>query len=144
MAYGNNAAPEKRKAFAADYVEVADRIRAWYEAYPNARIETEIISISDKLVVVKAQAFRGETPDEKPAGVGHSSMNPIVAAAKDIFGDIEIKESPIVTNWLDAIDVANDAAELQRVGQDIAGLDLTENERGLLQNAWKNKRAKFA
>ena len=42
------------------------------------------------------------------------------------------------------IDVANDAAELQRVGQDIAGLDLTDNERGLLQNAWKNKRAKFA
>jgi hypothetical protein len=75
MAYGNSPAPEKRKAFAADYVEVADRIRAWYEAYPNARIETEIVSISDKLVVVKAQAFRGETPDEKPAGVGHSSMN---------------------------------------------------------------------
>jgi hypothetical protein len=75
MAYGNTAAPEKRKAFAADYVEVADRIRAWYETYPNARIETEIISISDKLVVVKAQAFRGENIDEKPAGIGHSSMN---------------------------------------------------------------------
>lgn len=196
MAYGNNAAPEKRKAFAADYVEVADRIRAWYEAYPNARIETEIVSISDKLVVVKAQAFRGETPDEKPAGVGHSSMSipgstpytrgselentetsaagralvmaglpskkiasgdeirakagaapkadPIVAAAKNIFADEGPDESPIVLNWLDAIQTASDATELQRVGQDIAGLDLNDNQRGVLQNAWKNKRAKFA
>ena len=196
MAYGNSPAPEKRKAFAADYVEVADRIRAWYEAYPSARIETEIVSISDKLVVVKAQAFRGEAPDEKPAGVGHSSMNipgstpytrgselentetsaagralvmaglpskkvasgdeiraksgaaqkadPVVAAAKNIFDDVEIKESPVVLDWLSAIDGAHDAAELQRVGQEIAGLDLSENERGVLQSAWKNKRAKFA
>jgi hypothetical protein len=196
MAYGNSPAPEKRKAFAADYVEVADRIRAWYEAYPNARIETEIVSISDKLVVVKAQAFRGETPDEKPAGVGHSSMNipgstpytrgselentetsaagralvmaglpskkvasgdeiraksgvspkadPIVAAAKEIFADVDIEETPIVLNWLDAIQGASDASELQKVGQDIAGLDLTDRERQVLQSALKNKRAKFA
>jgi hypothetical protein len=196
MAYGNSAAPEKRKAFAADYVEVADRIRAWYETYPNARIETEIVSISDKLVVVKAQAFRGETPDEKPAGVGHSSMNipgstpytrgselentetsaagralvmaglpskkiasgdeirakagvapkvdPIVEAAKNIFADVEIKDSPVVLDWLSAIDGANDSSELQKVGQEIASLDLSDNERGVLQSAWKNKRAKFA
>lgn len=195
MAYGNSAAPEKRKAFAADYVEVADRIRAWYEAYPNARIETEIVSISDKLVVVKAQAFRGETPDEKPAGVGHSSMNipgstpytrgselentetsaagralvmaglpskkiasgdeirakggavksdPVAAAGKALFGDDTAKDSPIVLGWLDAIDGANDAGELQKIGGEIAGLTLSDNERGVLQNAWKNKRAKFA
>jgi hypothetical protein len=196
MAYGNSAAPEKRKAFAADYVEVADRIRAWYEAYPNARIETEIVSISDKFVVVKAQAFRGESPDEKPAGIGHSSMNipgstpytrgselentetsaagralvmaglpskkiasgdeiraksgvapkadPIVAAAKSIFEDVESKESPVVLGWLDAIQGASDSDELQKVGQQIASLDLSDNERGLLQNAWKNKRTKFA
>jgi hypothetical protein len=75
MAYGNSSAPEKRKAFAADYVEVADRIRAWYETYPNARIETEVLTLTDKVVVVKALVFRGETADEKPAGIGHSSMN---------------------------------------------------------------------
>lgn len=196
MAYGNSPAPEKRKAFAADYVEVADRIRAWYEAYPNARIETEIVSISDKLVVVKAQAFRGETPDEKPAGIGHSSMNipgstpytrgselentetsaagralvmaglpskkiasgdeirakggsapkadPVVAAAKQIFDEPEQKDSPVVLGWLDAIDGASDAAELQRIGGEIANLTLSDNERGALQSAWKNKRAKFA
>lgn len=196
MAYGNSPAPEKRKAFAADYVEVADRIRAWYEAYPNARIETEIVSISDKLVVVKAQAFRGETPDEKPAGIGHSSMNipgstpytrgselentetsaagralvmaglpskkiasgdeiraksgsapkadPVVAAAKQLFDEPEQKDSPVVLGWLDAIDGASDAAELQRIGGEIANLTLSDNERGALQSAWKNKRAKFA
>ena len=195
MVYGNSAAPEKRKAFAADYVEVADRIRAWYEAYPNARIETEIVSINDKFVVVKAQAFRGESPDEKPAGIGHSSMNipgstpytrgselentetsaagralvmaglpskkiasgdeiraksggapkadPVVAAAKSIFEDVEVKESPVVLGWLDAIQTASNSDELQKVGQQIASLDLSDNERGLLQNAWKNKRTKF-
>jgi predicted DNA binding protein len=47
-------------------------------------------------------------------------------------------------NWLDAIQGASDASELQKVGQDIAGLDLTDRERQVLQSAWKNKRAKFA
>lgn len=196
MAYGNSSAPEKRKAFAADYVEVADRIKAWYDAYPNARIETELVQLTDKIVVMKAQVFRGETLDEKPAGIGHASMaipgstpytrgselentetsaagralvmaglpskkvasgdeiraksgaapkvDPIVAAAKTIFEDDAADESPIVLNWLDAIQTAADAGELQRVGQEIAGLDLNENQRGVLQNAWKNKRAKFA
>lgn len=196
MAYGNSSAPEKRKAFAADYVEVADRIKAWYDAYPNARIETELVQLTDKIVVMKAQVFRGETLDEKPAGIGHASMaipgstpytrgselentetsaagralvmaglpskkvasgdeiraktgsapkvDPIVDAAKNIFADVEIKESPAVLSWIDAIDAASDAAELQQIGQQIANLDLSENERGVLQNAWKNKRAKFA
>jgi hypothetical protein len=196
MAYGNSAAPEKRKVFAADYVEVADRIRAWYEAYPSGRIVTQILDINDKRVVVRAEAYRGEEKDEAPAGVGHSSMNipgstpytrgselencetsaagralvmaglpskkiasgdeiraksgaapkadPIVAAAKEIFADVDIEETPIVLNWLDAIQTASDANELQKVGQDIAGLDMTDRERQVLQSAWKNKRAKFA
>jgi hypothetical protein len=63
-----------KKKFAEDYIDVAERLRAWYEAYPNARIETEIVSLSDKNVVVKAWAYRGEVADEKPAGTGHASM----------------------------------------------------------------------
>jgi hypothetical protein len=70
MAYDN--APKKK--FAEDYIDVAERLRAWYEAYPNARIETEIVSHSDKQVVVKAWAYRGEVAEEKPAGTGHASM----------------------------------------------------------------------
>jgi hypothetical protein len=69
MAY--DTAPKKK--FAEDYIDVAERLRAWYEAYPNARIETSIVSHTDSRVTVKALAFRGET-EERPAGVGHSSM----------------------------------------------------------------------
>jgi hypothetical protein len=67
-----------------DYVDVAERIRAWYEAYPNARIETRIIEHNDKRVVVEARAYRGVKfdgasdelgfMDDRPAGVGHSAM----------------------------------------------------------------------
>jgi hypothetical protein len=70
MAY--DTAPKKK--FAEDYIDVAERLRAWYDAYPNARIETEIVSLSDKNVVVKAWAYRGEVAEEKPAGTGHASM----------------------------------------------------------------------
>ena len=83
MAY--DTAPKKK--FAEDYIDVAERLRAWYEAYPNARIETSIVSHTDSRVTVKALAFRGDTSDpdvsgrprpygfeERPAGVGHSSM----------------------------------------------------------------------
>ena len=82
MVYDN--APKKK--FAEDYIDVAERLRAWYEAYPNARIETSIVSHTDSRVTVKALAFRGDTAEEqdtkqrpygfeeRPAGVGHSSM----------------------------------------------------------------------
>jgi len=35
-----------------DYVDVAERIRAWYEAYPNGRIETAVLEHDDKRVVI--------------------------------------------------------------------------------------------
>lgn len=68
-----------------DYVDVAERIRAWYEAYPNARIETRIIEHTEKRVVVEARAYRGVKGDngpddglgfmdDRPAGIGHSAM----------------------------------------------------------------------
>ena len=68
-----------------DYVEVAERIRAWYETYPNARIETRIVEHTEKRVVIEARAYRGvkgdNEPDDalgfmddRPAGIGHSAM----------------------------------------------------------------------
>jgi hypothetical protein len=68
-----------------DYVDVAERIRAWYEAYPNARIETRIVEHNEKRVVVEARAYRGVKGDngpddalgfmdDRPAGIGHSAM----------------------------------------------------------------------
>lgn len=67
-----------------DYVDVAERIRAWYEAYPNARIETKIVEHTEKRVVIEARAYRGVKGegssddlgfiDNYPAGIGHSAM----------------------------------------------------------------------
>ena len=68
-----------------DYVDVAERIRAWYEAYPMGRIETRIVEHNEKRVVIEARAYRGvkgdNAPeddaffmDDRPAGVGHSAM----------------------------------------------------------------------
>jgi hypothetical protein len=81
MAYDN--APKKK--FAEDYIDVAERLRAWYEAYPNGRIETSILAHTDNRVTVKALAYRGDLAnvdpkdrpyhyEERPAGIGHSSM----------------------------------------------------------------------
>jgi hypothetical protein len=68
-----------------DYVDVAERIRAWYEAYPNGRIETRLLEHTEKRVVVEARAYRGRKNesgpddelgfmDDRPAGTGHSAM----------------------------------------------------------------------
>jgi hypothetical protein len=68
-----------------DYVDVAERIRAWYDAYPNGRIETRIVEHNEKRVVIEARAYRGVKGDsgpsdelgfidDRPAGVGHSAM----------------------------------------------------------------------
>ena len=87
MAYGQGAPTQKR--FAEDYIDVAERLRAWYEAYPNGRVETEIVTAlsSDARIVVKAYAYRGDSvargaiegeviiSTESPAGIGHSAMN---------------------------------------------------------------------
>jgi hypothetical protein len=55
-----------------NYVEVADRIRAWYDEHPQGRIETDVVEFSDVRVVVKAWVYRdGELA---PAGIGHSFL----------------------------------------------------------------------
>ena len=57
-----------------DYVDVAERLRSFYGQYPEARVETSIINLTDSRVVVRAEVYR--TADEiRPAGTGHSAMN---------------------------------------------------------------------
>lgn len=56
-----------------DYVDVAERIRAWYEAHPEGRITTDVIESTDKRVAVRAEAYRNPQ-DNVPAGVGHSAL----------------------------------------------------------------------
>jgi hypothetical protein len=67
--------PKPKAKFAlGDYVEVADRIKAWHEEFPEGRIETELLSITDKLVVTKSRVYRTSDPQEAPAGIGHSML----------------------------------------------------------------------
>jgi hypothetical protein len=64
-----------RKAFTpmdAGYIEVKDRIIAFLEKYPHGSLQSEIVELSENLVVVKGIAYR-EPDDERP-GVGHSQM----------------------------------------------------------------------
>jgi hypothetical protein len=57
-----------------DYVDVAERLRSFYGQYPEARVETSIINLTENRVVVRAEVYR--TADEtRPAGTGHSAMN---------------------------------------------------------------------
>lgn len=55
-----------------DYVEVADRVRAWYEEYPEGRIETSVEELTEARVMVRAQVYRSF--NGPPAGVGHSYL----------------------------------------------------------------------
>ena len=60
-----------------DYVEVRDRIRLFYEAYPDGRLTTADVTIhtdpdGEQRVMVKALAYR--TPDDPVPGAGHSWM----------------------------------------------------------------------
>lgn len=54
------------------YVEVKDRIEAFYAKYPEGSIQSEIVMLTDEKVVVKAFAFRF-LEDTRP-GIGHSQL----------------------------------------------------------------------
>ena len=53
-----------------DYVQVNERIEKFYEKYPDGSIQTEIQSIVDGVVIIKAYAYR-DREDPRPA-TGHS------------------------------------------------------------------------
>jgi hypothetical protein len=65
----------KSKFALGDYVEVSERIAAWFEAYPDGRIETDIVNMTDKLVVTKSRCYRSADITEAPAGIGHSMLS---------------------------------------------------------------------
>src|SRR5690606_32268753 len=56
-----------------DYVQVNERIDAFYAKYPEGSIQSEIVELTESRVTVKAWAYR--TPDDRCPGVGHSFMN---------------------------------------------------------------------
>ena len=67
---------------AESYAPVAERIRLFYEKHPAGRIETELVSRTDKEVVFKALVFRAPT-DDRPAATGW-------AAEREGDGDINL------------------------------------------------------
>jgi len=56
-----------------NYVEVADRLREWYEKYPTARIVTSVLEHTEKRVIVRAEVFR-KAEETLAAGAGHSAL----------------------------------------------------------------------
>jgi len=59
-----------------DYVEVKDRIRLFYEAFPTGSICTEAawVSVDDDVPRVWVRAVAYRSPDDSHPGVGHSWM----------------------------------------------------------------------
>lgn len=56
-----------------DYVDVAERLREFYEKHPQGRVITSIVEMTEKRVVVKAEAYR-DASHAWPSGVGHSQL----------------------------------------------------------------------
>jgi len=54
-----------------DYVDVATRIAAFKERYPEGTLQSEVVELTDKRVVVKAYAYRDQ--DDKRPAVGHAA-----------------------------------------------------------------------
>jgi len=55
-----------------DYIEVNERIMAFYAKYPEGSLQTDIYTLTDSLVVMCARAYRNPT-DPRP-GTGWSSL----------------------------------------------------------------------
>lgn len=56
--------------FAADYIPVNERIQAFHDKYPDGSLQSEILTLNDHEVLIRAQAYR--TPDDPRPGVGHA------------------------------------------------------------------------
>ncbi len=54
------------------YVPVNDRLAAFYEAFPTGSIQSEIHTLTDKLVIVRATVYR--TPDDPRPAIAHSQL----------------------------------------------------------------------
>lgn len=61
------------REFARDYIDVATRISAFRERFPDGSLQSEIVHLGDNVVVMKGIAYR--TPDDVRPGIGHSAMS---------------------------------------------------------------------
>ena len=56
-----------------DYVTVAERIERFYAQFPEGSIQTDLLDINDKRVIVRATVYR-TAADERPS-IAHSAMS---------------------------------------------------------------------
>lgn len=54
-----------------DYVQVNDRIMAFWKDHPNGRIHTEIVSWENGIIIMKAMVWK-DINNQFPASVGHA------------------------------------------------------------------------
>jgi|SRR5690625_154766 len=56
---------------ASDYVDVAERIRLFYDRYPEGSIQTEMVSLDGDLVVFRALVYRDREDTHPTTGWAH-------------------------------------------------------------------------
>lgn len=56
--------------FLKDYIQVKDRVQSFYKDNPDGRVQTEMVHLSDTLVIMKASVYRG--PDDPRPTTGHA------------------------------------------------------------------------
>lgn len=60
----------QRDDFAKDYIQVAERIAAFHDKYPDGSLQSDILTLNESEVLVKAWAYR--TPEDTRPGIGHA------------------------------------------------------------------------
>lgn len=56
----------------ADYEPVEDRLRRFYEQYPDGRVTTDLVAYSDTQYIVKATIYRDHDPATMPWATGYA------------------------------------------------------------------------
>lgn len=102
------------------YIEVKDRVLAFKEKHPEGSIQSEVVHLSDSLVIMKAYAYR--TPDDIRPGIGHSQM-----------------KIPGPTNFTKDSEVEN--AETSAIGRAIAALGFEVHRSYSSANEANNKQS---
>lgn len=59
--------------FADDYIQVNQRIEAFYRKYPEGSLQSELIELSETRVVMRGIAYR--SPDDPRPGIGTSALS---------------------------------------------------------------------
>jgi hypothetical protein len=106
-----------------DYIEVKDRIVAFYEKFPKGSLQSEVVTMTDKLVVIKGFAYR--VPDDPRPGTGHSSL-----------------EIPGTTGFTKGSEIEN--AETSAWGRALAALGFEVKRSIASANEIRNKQAQCA